>query len=250
VTPDDDGLWPACDDHGGGGLGVKHWCEWTLGFMRENKDAAAIQPGLRYCVPVLPAYDIYAEVSIDARLIANMSAELNLVKTDPFDQTNEELIQMGLWTIGEGRFIIASTLLSWAENAPAQCSSVGHALEEEMQVKALRSTEMGVKMNGWFLAYHKSCKPCYDKMVSKAERAKAIGNTGGSTWSATSFGVDPKDFRTSGATSSASTSGQGGLSINMVTGVSGQSPNGNFVSRDERTRQALADRFGNNPRQA
>jgi hypothetical protein len=159
---------------------------------------------MRYCVPAVPAYDLYAEVSIGDAVIPDLAYELAIVinseATDPFG-LKEEMIPLGLWSPGEGRLIIASAVNDWAEGvADPKCISTKHGFEQEMQLQKMAKAPDAtwVKADRWCMAYYKCCYPCY-----QTKQNTASGSTGIVDFTAGSFGVNPGDFGGGGRAPSA-----------------------------------------------
>lgn len=213
MSPEDDVTWPRCPVHtNSSGHGARHWCDVVRTFLVKGRDADDIDPGGRYCVPIVPSLDLFAEVSIGSELIA-ISADLALVKgSDPFAM-NEDLIPLGRWATGEGRLVIASVVSDWAEgHASDKCTATSHGFHQEMilQERAKVNDPTFWKANKWCLAYYGNCYPCHTAKPKTAD-------DGPVSFNASSFGVDPNDF--------------GGSSGSTV---------GN---RQQRTRDALRSRF-------
>lgn len=195
--PVDDVTWPRCPlpqpDQGPADVGEcprggqRDWCEHTRDFLIKGLDSVEIEFGQRYCVPIVPIHDFYAEVSIDSEVIGGVCAKLALVfGTDPFS-LNEDLIHLGMWTQGEGRLVIASIIGDWiTANSFNECKASSHSFQQEM---ALQSQQNAVLKNGewakanrWCLAYYKMCLPCYD--TNKAKASSFVD------FDASSFGLD------------------------------------------------------------
>lgn len=212
MTPVEDASWPPCPDHG-----ERHWCSYTAHYLAENKDADIIVPGLRYCVPMFPDYNLYAQVAIDPAEIAPGIAYLSLVISKPFAPDDEDLIEMGLWTQGEGRLVMYRTIESMIEfgHDDKVCNYLKHSFPQEMQLQEeIKRDENGVakRANTFALYYHGRCIVCH-----RNEDTVAVDPE--QSWTASSFGVNPEDFK-----------GRGGA---PQTG------------RQQRTREALNNRFGN-----
>lgn len=200
MTPEDDMMWPTCHEH----PAEKHWCPWIQQFLLASADSSAIENGMNYCVPIFPNDDLYVEVSIDSDLIMGMCAKLYLVgHTVPFDPNPGELIQIGLWNEGEGRFVISQTISQWtAANATENCHANAHGFSEEMQFqKQINDNPAARKIHDWCLAYYKMCFVCRTKAITPAPGVPASAGThagGGSGQSiqfdAASFGLGTGNF--------------------------------------------------------
>lgn len=236
MMPDEDPTWPVCSEHSVAGPNnrMRHFCQWTADYLTQGKDHEDITLGMRYCVPVIPAANIYAEISISPELIAGISAELAIVKpgiSDPFS-FGEELEVIGLWTKGEGRRIIAQTIGNWiSATVPEKCESGTHGFEQEMklQTSIKNKDDMYQMANNWSLAAYGMCIPCQEYTYSRIAASNVTHSTagpgvGGSTtvnvtqnFNAASFGLGSNNFNPS---------------------RDGQS------SRQNATRDALRTRFG------
>jgi len=205
VNPPDDAKWPICAMHGD-----RHWCDNIREHILAHKDGVDIEPGLRYCVPVAPAFELYAEVSISDQMIADLAAPMSLVlpevNGDPFGM-NENLVELGMWSRGEGRMVMNAAVLDWMENRPHQCEASSHNFSEEMKLQQFIGPgghSPNTIANNWCLAYYKMCYICY-----------TIPKDAPPEWTAANFGL---------------------------TGFSGQQQPA--TGRQNRTRQALQQRFG------
>lgn len=217
MKPEDDVTWPRCPAHtNSSGHAARHWCDHVRTILVEGRDAPDIEPGARYCVPIVPSLDMFAEVSIGSDLIAGISADLALVKgSDPFAM-NEDLIPLGRWATGEGRLVIASVVSDWAEgHAPDKCTASRHGFPEEMTLQGRPKDDNTFwKANKWCLAYYGHCYPCQvaTQMPGGVTASPVIN------FDASSFGVNPNEFGGGGRPRAA-------------------------VSREQRTRDALRNRF-------
>jgi hypothetical protein len=222
VTPEDDPTWPRCIEHS-----EKHWCNSLRGFLIESGDCGGVEPGLRYCVPVAPELDIYAEVSIDSESMANGTVAMmwlvqpNGTPSDPFGLTqNETLHSLGMWTRGEGRLVMASAVKDWvAANTVPKCDQTSHGFEQEITLQKLMrdADNKFIRANEWCLAFYEMCYVCF-------------GATGGAA-SPTVFG--PDNF----------TADQFGLGSDNFTPAREQSTRSQ--GQQNRTRDLLQQRFGN-----
>lgn len=160
ISPEEDPNWPICLDHFD--KGDKHWCELTRADMLVALDGESISPGTRVLVPIVPEYDIYAEVSLDVTLLAGIMCGLALVKeTDAFS-LDEELIPLGLHTLGEGRFVISSTIQAWMEGfEPLRCEYHNHSYKQEMEYEQGKYSAVFKKANRACLTMYGKCYPCW-----------------------------------------------------------------------------------------
>lgn len=213
MMPQDDAKWLPCTTHG-----EKHWCENTRQSFLDGTDADNIEPGLRYCIPIIPDLDFYAEVAIDPELIGGQCAMLHLVTFTDLFSSAEEFDTLGMWTVGEGRLIIASTINSWtAANTKEKCVAASHGFKQEMEYQEIEkgSDEKHKKANAWCLAYYACCYPCY------WQRNQSVTSQTSGSFTATSFGLDPGSF-----------------------GGNASSNSFNTNARQARARDALQQRFG------
>jgi hypothetical protein len=206
VNPSEDPSWPNCSHHNS-----KHWCDAVAQYLREGHDDD-LDFGMRYCVPIVPSHGHYAEVSIDTTVINNISAPLHLVMpSDPFNFLAESTEYLGLWTRGEGRLIIASTIADWIHSHEdlENCQGGSHNFSEEMSVQKMRNERDPdeTKANNWCMAYYGFCMFCYENLQNVGRAAAAV--------TAADVGLDSSSFR------------------------------GNAGARMDQTRQALKNRFGN-----
>lgn len=210
MRPEDDERWPNCSFHS-----TKHWCDVTRQFMIDGNDHYLIEPGIRYCVPIVPTMDLYAEVSIDSEAVIPDSYGFGLVMfADPFSM-EEEIQSLGLWTRGEGRLSMAASVNDWVEGyADDKCNAQSHSFEQEMHYQKMNGS-LEIKANRWCLAYFKRCYPCIKELENKSTATQVVN------FDATSFGVNPSEFR------------------------SGGSQTFNTNARQNRARDALRNRFGN-----
>lgn len=212
MRPEDDNSWPLCVAHS-----VRHWCPSTAQFLREGKDAPDLRHEMRCCVPVVPDFNLYAEVSIGIEVIPDRSYEFALVVVKDDFSMEEELVPLGLWMRGEGRLVMASVVNDWADGyADPTCNSTSHGFTEEvsLQTHIQQGDPMFIKANRWSMAYYKKCFPCQQTVI------KSGLTTSLDKMTADVFGLNQNDFR-----------GQGGNSA----------PSN---SRQNRAREALQARFG------
>lgn len=190
MKPDDDVTWPVCDQHTD-----SHWCSHVRDLLALDEDAKSIEAGSRYCIPIVPESDLYAEISIDPEQIG-IAHRLALVKTslhEQFGMDNEELVYLGMWTPGEGRRVICDIVADWtlANSEGAVCEYYSHSFKEEMYIQNVLSKEelssVLSRSHHWTLAFYKKCFPCYQKAL----RPLGMASEG---WTATSFGLDDASF--------------------------------------------------------
>lgn len=200
VNPADDAAWPHCRAHPDDG---RHWCDDTRVRMVGGEDAGLIDPGGRYCVPIVPANGLYAEVSIGPEAAAPGMYPLAVVKpgddpNDPFTNT-EVMYDLGLWMEGDGRLVIANTITDWMEGEyeDKPCQSRTHGFEEQMWTERIdkRQDVVELKTSRWCMVYYGMCWPCYMR-----PQGVASGRNGGTTTSfdASSFGLTEDNFNTNG----------------------------------------------------
>lgn len=202
MIPAEDNTWPVCPSHQ-----MRHWCDVTRDYFISGSDSDNMCDGLRYCVPAVPLYNLYAEVSIGDEVLPGIAWELALVVQKPdmtlFGMENEEdFISLGLWTPGEGRLIIASAIDDWAEGyADPKCVNTKHGFPEEMQHQVMEKADtdgLYAKANRWCLAYYKKCYQCYVKPAPVNAPQIPRPDSGPDSWNASSFGVNPDDFKGGG----------------------------------------------------
>lgn len=169
ITPEDDPRWPACNH------GEKHWCDEVRAVLISGSDGVSMSPGDRVLIPVVPSYDLYAEVSLDVEVIGGMMVKLTLVKTKFVFSPDELLVPLGLHTLGEGRLVIAQALSAWMEGfEPEKCTYHNHSFPQEMEIGANKNVELFVKANRACLTIHDKCFPCW-----KSDNAAASSPIGG-----------------------------------------------------------------------
>lgn len=213
--PQDDAVWPTCGVHD-----EKHWCDWTREYLVKGMDAEEIRFDMgSLAVPMVPKHDLYAEVTIGEEVIPGMSYMLKLIvpkDAQPFAMPDDDdMIDLGLYTRGEGRLIMATAINDWASSYDGECKATTHGFPEEMLVQGAQNTNdvQMLKAIKWCIAYYKKCYFC---------NAKAQTNTGVAPvpdFNAAAFGVNPDDFR------------------------GGNRPPAN--ARQNRARDALRSRYGN-----
>lgn len=216
--PDQDPTWPVCHFTP---PCAGDWCPHVQNYLYDGKDGERLDFGMRICVPVQPSLGFYAEVSIDSESISGIMAKLALVREgvvkDPFGIDTEELISLGMWTVGEGRFVIALALANWIEGQPAidKCIWHAHSFQQEMRLQHPDSKHPAFqKANNWCLAYYGMCYPCYEADQQKQGAAVIPDFTG------SAFGMGEVEPPRGGA-------------------AAGATP------RQNRTRDALRQRYGN-----
>lgn len=158
MTPEDDAGWPGCPFHGN----TVNWCEERRLHFLNGLDIVSV--GTRICVPVVPDWNQWAEVSIDTAQIAPGIAYACLVKSAPFSD-NEELIQVGMWTEGEGRASLSGVILDWVKansTHDMECPSTSHNFQEEVsntKYKAKDSHKYQMT-NAWSILMYDMCISC------------------------------------------------------------------------------------------
>lgn len=163
MRPQEDPTWPECDIC----QPTPIWCEHIRDLLARARDAHDIEPGLRFCCPVFPVQDVFAEVSIKPDEIAPGMAEMALVREDIFTG-EEEFFELGLWTRGEGRFSIAAVIQDWIiGHKPDKCQASAHGFNEEMMLAKMKGT-IAEKVSNWYLAFYDTCGPCYTRMSNVA----------------------------------------------------------------------------------
>lgn len=164
MTPEDDPYWPKCQH------GVKHWCDTVSQMMSTNGDSIHIEPGVPICVPVFPSLELYAHVTVDTdEVVPNFCHTLWLVldsDLDPFNIGNATIAteNIGLWTVGEGRIAMASTIMDWTEAFGMDhiCTGPRHGFREEMLIKQREEMQdqTWIRANQFAIRYLKHCIPC------------------------------------------------------------------------------------------
>jgi hypothetical protein len=222
--PSDDTTWPDCsvhpDDNSPGAQVAHHWCDWTREYLVKGLDAEEIRFDMgSLAVPMVPKHDLYAEVTIGEEVIPGLSYMLKLVvpkDSQPFAMPDDDdMIDLGLYTRGEGRLVMATAINDWASSYDGECKATTHGFPEEMLVQGAQNANdvQMLKAIKWCIAYYKKCYFC---------NIKSQQNTGVAPvpdFSASSFGVNPDDFR------------------------GGNRPPAN--ARQNRARDALRSRYGN-----
>ena len=239
MRPENDPSWPTCDEPTHvptAGTVIRHWCIPTRDVLMETKDAGQIVPGLRYCVPVVPTMDLYAEVSINSETYAGgKAAMMALVRDtgqtpDPFGLTTaEEFISLGMWTKGEGRFVMSTAIWAWVDvNEPEKCTAPTHAFAEEMTLQAtLKQTDTEApRANRWTLAFYNQCIVCFGKLGGAPSLP---------TFDPADFGLGPDNFKPDrGPSGSGGASWQGSVNVPPPPQTAA-----------DRTRGLLQARYGN-----
>lgn len=160
MIPDDDATWLHCQN--GCDPSLK-WCSHVRQYYIEGLDGSDIELGMRYCVPIVPALDVWGEVAIDSEALAPGMAYMYLVKSVPFTQA-EDLIQLGLWSRGEGRASIAGVIEDWIKSQDgSECKNSSHGFKEETRIKSLSHGEAFNKANSWSILINSMCLPCFEK---------------------------------------------------------------------------------------
>jgi hypothetical protein len=196
MMPIDDPSWPTCAIKGCANYGALSdgWCVHVRDMFLTGKDAPDFKPGMNYCVPIVAELRLYAEVNLGIEEIATdpLMLELSLVKPDK-DSFGllDEMISLGLYVHGEGRFEIASAILAWTDaNTLKECKFHKHSYQQEMQVQkiARENDTNGTKAMSWCLAYYEMCLPC---RVTELYPPGASGTSASTpAFDAKSFGLD------------------------------------------------------------
>lgn len=206
VNPADDPTWPICHDcpipEGADPTKyLKHWCASTRQFLLEGRDASHITWGLRYCIPIAPEEDWWAEVSIATEKLAGISGMLYLIKRNDAFSTEEEEVSLGLWTQGEGRASMSYALNSWIDSQDTEkCTWRGHGFEEEMKWQALQKSanSKGKKIDRWCLAYYGCCSICW--AFGNAASQQAVADMNAATYGITTSTVGGSSSWNTGGT--------------------------------------------------
>lgn len=225
MTPADDPIWPECHEHRTpSGQTEHHWCDWTRQTLVDGGDVQDIIPGMRYCVPIVPTLDLYAEVSIGSEQIITDTYELSLVNSEAFT-LNEDFVNIGLWVRGEGRLTMSSVIDDWTMVFTNEvCKISSHGLNEQRHCDEIARTPSRPdfqKAMRWCLGYHDMCWPCHKKTlnIQPAQQRVTVNVSGDpSTFGSSQFGINAGDFNVSSDRRS---------------------------RRADQTRDALRQRFGN-----
>lgn len=135
--------------------------------MRDGADLVHI--GSSVCVPYLPAQELFVEVLIDNEVNPDRMPgvyRLYVVKNTPLVPSphDRELIELALWSQGEGRASICLTVRDWvrgltvSEHVPCQFTRHGYAEE----AKALKFDDQQWDINDFFCATESACWFCYN----------------------------------------------------------------------------------------
>lgn len=155
-----DEAYPACTktDHA-----LAHWCLEIDETIATNKDVIR-HPGT-VMIPIVPEQDLFAEVSIDAN-------EKMVLKI----QNTGELIDLGIWSPGEGRAIISDAVNTHMRyeffcmlnnRSPRKCRSMFHGLTQELQYRAILEENDTEKKSAVFIMIHyEMCPPCFSKWLT------------------------------------------------------------------------------------
>lgn len=185
MTPEDDKTWPKCEVH----RSARHWCQWTREYFAEGRDADTITFDYgRIVVPVVPQMNLYAEVTIGDEVIPGLSYALHLILegSDPFPTPADELlVEMGLYTRGEGRLTISSALQDWSSREVDHCPSPRHGFAEEMNMQQgmKNNNEYLAKANLWCIASRGVCYFCFMRDHERQQSGKTT------TFNASDYGI-------------------------------------------------------------
>lgn len=159
MRPEADPSWPQCAQ-----ACQEVWCTHVRDYLIANKDAPAIQPGMRYCVPIVPTHMMFAEVAIGQPLMPG-SALMFLIKSVPYSQDEEE-VQLGMWSAGEGRMSMADVINDWIrselpENRDPDCPNSAHQFKDMQVITRHRDDKVWMKANDWSILINNMCYPCW-----------------------------------------------------------------------------------------
>ena len=196
MLPIDDPSWPYCGEKScdNSSAGIKGWCSHIRDSFVANEDAGDFQPGMNYCVPIVPEYNLYAQVNLGTDIVCEVPrmVDLSLVLPEPesvfVPLDPPDLISLGLHVEGEGRIEIAYNVLSWMEAyADPKCTDPKHSYPQEMHFQQItrNNQPMDLKANAWCMAYYKKCWPCRIAELNPAQPA-----TPSVQMNAAAFGLD------------------------------------------------------------
>lgn len=174
MIPEDDPTWPDCSQH------PDHaWCNERMDYLRFNSDAASLTTGMRYCVPIVPTLGMFAEVGIENEIMPG-AAPMYLVRSVPYTQ-DEVLIQIGMWSKGEGRLSMADVLSDWLRgqnnwDKDLRCPNSSHGWNEAQELSRQKD-EPWKKGNAWCIVMYQMCIPCYVKYQAGAQQGNFGINT-------------------------------------------------------------------------
>lgn len=181
MTPNDDPLWPRCGPTPCGDFRSQLWCDHVSQKIRNHQDQ--IETGMRVCIPVVPDWKQYAEVSIGEETAPGF-AEMALVRHEPFS-TDEELLSLGMWTEGEGRASIAHVVRQWilsqipGDNTALECKQKNHSFTQWQRAEVMKSMPKWIKANEWSILYNDMCIPCQERYQQFGSQMNDPNNTFG-----------------------------------------------------------------------
>lgn len=166
MSPEEDALWPTCNSHN-----KKHMCEDTMKAMGEGLDASSIEPGVYISVPVFPKERLMATVSIGSEaIVPDICYPLAVVKEQRF--ADPEIIDIGVWSKGEGRKAISYTVQAWVRaefsSKGNACPSERHGLKQERE-----SIAFTYDQHSWAVAFKGRCYACCREDFSKTPTASS-----------------------------------------------------------------------------
>lgn len=178
-NPEDDPTWPTCEVHQ-----ERHWCDNVRNYLISGQDGKVLSPGVRTLIPIVPTYGLYCEVSLDVAVIAGMMVSLSFVREVDMFSVDEELVEFGMHTLGEGRLTIASSLADWMEGfEPPKCEYHAHSYKQEMELQRDKGNEYAIKANRGTISLYGKCLACWQH-----EQTAPVGNL--PSFDAGSFGLD------------------------------------------------------------
>lgn len=154
------------------GVGIRHWCDHIRSCIEGEDDATwCFDPGA-LIVPMFPTSDMYAEVRIDDKVTAGGRRLLIPVQDGGNYSPDQDFV--GFISPGEGRKVIRSMLLNWAEakvRRPgdpdgAECRSSMHGVTAENRLKQMYQNAQSKQsrnmqaINTWSVADVGVCVMC------------------------------------------------------------------------------------------
>lgn len=194
MKPEDDPTWPTCVYQNSDNLPqcddyrATQWCSHVSGALADGLDASEIEPSVRTCVPIAPKLGLYAEVAIE--LLENQTSVgyLQLVRKQPFS-LDESLVNMGLWTRGEGRISMWSVIISQVASydiGDKRCKQSAHGFSEEQKVSQMlpNGKQSYIDAHKFTLSMWDMCLFCWQKSqmltgAASSGMADVLGPGGG-----------------------------------------------------------------------
>jgi hypothetical protein len=147
------------------------WCPHLLEYIKKGLDAEELDFGIQFDVPLIPKWDMFANVAITTESIADICAPLVLLVEDLFTNSVEEH-DLGLWSKGEGMWSIRSVCFDWMRGRAGiellsdrgKCKSSAHNPFKHDRTIASLSSEQ-VMLHNWVLACHGLCLPEYEQVT-------------------------------------------------------------------------------------